>query len=257
MNNVQHRNIPMEYQHTPFEWVVQNGAERRLIIPHMEGLLLYQISTREIYVSIFGEFRVVGTGYPREDGEMYLQRNGEWVRLKDYLYANRLPDKTNCNISGESLKEVYLFTQNSHRMPYRQSANISINLQSQLPCRNHSDIIIYDITISNNDITVGNVLLEDNTFYINNSVRGYMHSAYKFYFNYKSVDLNNHIQKIVNDSGFPIIIHIESNDIILQHREVLLYVLRNNNEYIELGKRTLPDYWRLNNGINYNTNTTI
>lgn len=247
-NNVQHKRIPMEYQHIPFAWIVENNAVRRSIIPKRDYLLLYQLSSKEIYVSLNGEFHIVGTGYPRNDSELYLQMDGHWVRLSDYLYEHIEVEKLYCEIGNRALTQPKLYSYDYDRKNRpTQTTNTNRIVNSKISGRSEGDTLIFDLVIDDSKILLDNTTIKSNVLYLDRDVLECdIINPEKFIINIVINNSEQTLLQVVNNIGYDVIIYIVNTTVEMKNREVYGVSVSKKNDCIYVfnhGIRSLPTYW--------------
>lgn len=246
MNNVQHNKIPKEYQHIPFKWIVENGADRRSIISHSHGDLLYQVSTKEIYISLYNDFVVLGIGYPKQDGKMYLFLNNEWVRMEDHLYSDDEPILAICNDLGtRSIKDTMLYSYD-YDISYRpkQCVNLPKLVNKDIALVNENDVMIIE-PIIRNGLFIGSTKITENVIYLESDniiIDNPIYDANKFKLNPPVIESHSESTNnlfIVNDLGYEITLNSYNGDIVLKNKESFMIVIDTKDS----------DWWHYNHGI--------
>lgn len=250
MNNVQHKNIPKEYQHIPFKWIVDNGADRRSIESPTDKHFLYQISTQEIYIALDGEFHVLGIGYPKEDNKMYLLLNNEWVRLEDHLYEDFDDDKTFCAIGTRAIKNTKLHSYD-YDISYRpkQCVNLPKLATKGLHFEEDGDRLLIVPKI-NNALLIGDKEISNHLLYLSQSnILNEVYMPNSFLLKEPILETNSEYNlnlRIINDTGYTITVETYDSTIELKNKEAFMITINSkdlNWNYYEHGICSLPRYW--------------
>lgn len=167
---IEHKNIGIEHNHTPFRWEVNNEEDRDNLTPRERYKLLLQRDTRHVFVSSDSTFYPIGFDLPPQyDHIHYGIKDGEWARIAlptddtfspNHNISEVILDTPSLDIVYNFRKNTYSVLGNSFHLPPDKKITLQINsymFDSDLVCNivreegdNYSSENHIDIYIINN-----------------------------------------------------------------------------------------------------------